>query len=276
MLSKETLREIAKRSGIEADELQKQISSETEETIELPKVNIFSDEDLDSLKTNVKTASYGEGKAAGEEMRMKELKEKTGLDIEGYKDPDTFISALQEKTLKDAKLDPDKKVLEMQQKYDALNATYQSEKTVLETKNAQLLSSISEKENDFLIHQTLPHELPNGLEKSDLLLIVKNRFQFEKNEEGKQVVKANGEAILDAVGNPKKASDVLNEFYVERKFITPQGRGGKDSKSGEGGEFAALKTGDEVINWCTENKIPMNEFSEYIAKAKKDNKEFKI
>ena len=50
MITEVAWQELAKRTGLAADKLQEAISSEKEEPIELPNMNVLSDDELTTLK----------------------------------------------------------------------------------------------------------------------------------------------------------------------------------------------------------------------------------
>ena len=98
--------------GVKIETLKEALTSDNEVEVSYKSGMLLDDTQLTSLKSTVKKEGYNEGKVAGVEIRAKEIKEKFNIDIEG-KDFDKIFTTYGENVLKDAKIEPDKKLKEV-------------------------------------------------------------------------------------------------------------------------------------------------------------------
>ena len=150
MLNKETLNKIAKSLKLKVEDLESALTNEKEVALEIPELTLLTAEELTARDENIGRTKYNEGKTAGVEMGVKELKNELGLDFDG-KDIKSLVTAVQKKTLDDAKIEPNKKVEELNNVVANLQKTIaekETEKTTLlnqlqtTTLNTKLLSSM--------------------------------------------------------------------------------------------------------------------------------------
>ena len=227
MLNKEIWESLANFTGIPASDLEAKIKSDGEEDITLPTRHLFTDEELQARDGNTKTASYNEGKEAGVEMSVKAAKKDLGYDFPG-KDMDSLLEFHAEK-IKSSFSKPNEKISELESDIAKLNANHALE---IEQKDGL----ISKWENDFnktLINNELLSIIPKEvtIPKDDLLVLFNNTYQIEK-EDGKTIVKQNGETIKDGkTASPLGLEEVFMNYATEKKYL------GKTSGRGEGNEY---------------------------------------
>lgn len=229
MLKKETIEKLAKLAKVEVSALETAINATEEQEVAIAELSTFTTDELATRDSNNKKTSYNEGKVAGLEIAVKESKEKLGLEFEG-KDLDSFAKALQKKTLDDAKINPDAKVVELTKSMDILRNNLEAEK---QSKLA-LEGQINSIKNDNNLISMFPSNLSDILSKNEVLGIVKNKYEFVL-EDGKMVAKENGQIVKDATTQaPLEAKDVINSYLKERKLIVEGGGGGQQGRGGQG------------------------------------------
>ena len=76
----------------DSEEVAKAIESGEEITLSSDEIKVFKTEDFETLRNNIKSEGYDEGKVVGVEMAVKKGREKYGLDFEG-KNFDSFATA---------------------------------------------------------------------------------------------------------------------------------------------------------------------------------------
>lgn len=245
-LLKETWQELAKRTGIEAEELQKIISSETEEQVELKPINIFSDDELEKIKINAKKEGTRDNLIFATEKLVKAFRDKNGLELnekikytnDNMIDFDAIAENLssthKSKIESESNIEPDKKVKELESKYNTLKETYDKDVELKEKEISGYKSQVFNKNIDFYLSSTIPDNLPQGITKEDALLITKNRFKFDPSEDlnGFQLKDISGNPYQDKMGDIRPKNEVLAEFYTEKGWSQSEGRGAGDSKGG--------------------------------------------
>lgn len=172
----------------------------------------------------------------GLEIAVKRFREANNLSFEG-KTIEALAKALEEKTLTDAKIEPEEKNKKLTQQLTEKENALQS-----------ALSKISEAENKFKtfqsqikIEKTLDSFIPENtiLPKEDMKTLLKTKMNFSEDENGNIIV-------LDGSGNIVKnpttadampVKDLIQDFFkTNQNYIsgTPGGNGGSDSKGGSG------------------------------------------
>lgn len=266
MLKKETIALIAKLTKTKEADIEAAIKDEKEVDVEIDeKLTPFSEDEIIQLKNN----EYKNGKEKGVEMVVKETKEKLKLDFQG-KTIDGLVEAAKKQALEDAKIEPEKKVKELQEKVTTLQATVQEQETKLKEKDTEV-STVK-------INGELFKNVPAGttLEADEVIGIMKLKGYDFKLEDGKLVALKDGKVLQDKVANPLPVRQVIEEFVTEKKLVgaqepDPGGRGGGSGKPPV--KFSKLS---EVKKHFEDNKKSLlgQEFAETVAKAAAENKEF--
>lgn len=271
MLKKETIEAFAKFAGVSASDLEAKIKSESEEEITLQKVNVFTDTQLQERITNEKNTSYNEGKTAGVEMLVKEKKKELGYDFEG-KDFNSLLT-YHENKVKEAFEKPDKKVIELTNDLEKMKKAHQIELENINNEKNGLLSKVNALHTKNSLMNIIPQN--TTLAKDDLITLFNANYQVEQ-EDGKTVVKLNGETLKDATtASPLALKDVFINWATEKKYIsgTP-GRGG-GNEGGTGSHSGNSISGFQE-NWQKQNpdkSLTSAEYQNDYAAWRKENKE---
>lgn len=267
--TKEDLKKIADLTKVPLDKLEAAAKDTNEVALEIPDgLTVFEGEELTTLKTN----EYSKGKTAGEELAVKEVKTKMGLEFTGKK-VEGLVEAATKKALEEAKLTPDKKVTELTEKLNTVTATA----TELQTKLAEKDKEVSQVK----LSTELLKNVPAGttLEAEDVLTLMKSKgYEFEMKD-GALVAVKDGKVLENKLAKPLGVKDVITEFAKERKLIAeggqadpPGGRGGTESPAGA---TKFTKLSELKKHFADQGKSDMgSEFNEAVQKAVAENKEF--
>jgi hypothetical protein len=270
MLSEKALQTLADKLRIKVEDLSSAVKSDKDVDVTIPELTVFTSDELKLHDENLKKTNYESAKTAGEEMLIKSLKEKTGIKIEG-KDPDKFISALKAQVLEEAKIEPNKKIEELQSDIDKLKINL---KTAEEEKN-NLSNQVRE--------TALQQKIFAGSQKEailpafDIYTLMKSKGYSFNEENGKITVSQFGKVLKnDKTLEPVSGIDVFNNFIeennLEKQEVDMKGRGDKSTKNTSGN---ITKLTELVEKYKSEGKsVNGEEFMAEAAKLAKDNKDF--
>lgn len=267
-LKKETLQKIATLLKVKDTDLETAIkdTNEVDFTID-EKLTVLTEPELTTLKSN----SYNDGKKAGVEIDIKDAKEKYGLDFTG-KTFEGLLDAYGKKVLKDAKIEPDKKVTELEQKITTMQNTIRETEAKLAEKETEATTAVVNSE----LYQHIPEPGENGpaFTKAEVVGWMRMNGIDVKREDGAFKPYKDGKLMTDKLGNPLPVKDVVTGFITEKKLITtptvPGGRGGKDEKP----PAKATKMSELKKQFADQGKhLQGEEFAKAVAEAAKD-KEF--
>jgi peptidoglycan hydrolase-like protein with peptidoglycan-binding domain len=265
MLPAEQIKQIATLLKVDETKLTEAIKSDKEETIDIAAgLQTVTEDDL----TRIKNAEYSNGKEKGVEMKVKDLKEKLGLDFQG-KTIEGLVEAASKKSLADAKIEPAEKVKELQKDLE-----------ILRSANETLKGQITEK--DGAVNKAkIDREIFKHVPKSDSLtedefigLMRMNGYDFKY--EGNDLVAVKGDGIVkDNLAKPIPVKDVIATFAKEKKLSNEEvivgGRGGVDKKTGA----TFTKLSELKQHYTDQNKSTQGEeFLNHASKLKEANPEF--
>lgn len=236
-------------------------ANEANEAIDLGQdVVVRAKEEDESFKRN----SYEDGRKAGVEIAVKEARETLGLDFQGKK-MENLLDSYKNKILEDAKIEPEgkiKSVLEDNKKLKENLTTLTSELDLIKT---DFVNYKQEGKINSALLSALPENIV--LPKEDMLTLVKTKMQFEVSEDGRTIVKANGEVLKNPTTlDPLSEKDALTKFFSENPTYlkgAQGGAGGHDSPPNGGGKMTVEQfmekkakegvshTSDEFINELT-------------------------
>jgi hypothetical protein len=270
MLSEKTLQAIADKLKIKIDDLSSAVKSEQNVDLTIPEITVFTSDELTRHDENLKKENYEKAKTAGEEMLIKNLKDKTGVKIDG-KDPDKFISSFKNQILEEAKIEPNKKIEELQGDIDKLKANLKiadDEKTNLtnqikETSLQQKIISSSQKE------AILPA--------LDIYTLMKSKGYSFVEENGKINVSQNGNVLKDnKTLEPLSGIDIFDKFITDNNLEkTPQNHKGRGDSSTKTNTGNIIKLSELEAKYKEEGKSMQGaEFMAEAAKLAKENKDF--
>ena len=235
MYTKETLKKIADVLKLDVSVFEANLTSDKEETLEVPV--LFTEDDKNTFGEN----RFKEGKKAASEILVKDLKVKHGLEFDG-KSIDTLLDKFAEKTITDAKIEPDKKV-----------STLQAEKKALQESVTSLTEereAIKKNFNDQLFREKTVNEIQKHIPKNtiipseDLVDLFMNRYRVAKEDDSVIIYKGD-KALKDSLENPIPLKDAITQFA--ESYIDKTGMGGKDDKGGTVGKFTTSSAFNESL-----------------------------
>jgi hypothetical protein len=249
----ENLNELAKFVKGGAEVLQKAIESEEKTSLELIDGSFVSDDELNTLKESRFNDGKKEGNTIGYDHAMKDIKKDFSLEIEG-KDRKTILDAIQAKIIADAKIEPNKKVEELNTSLSNLQKQYETDLGLKTQENDNLRGQLK----DYRINGDLTDYIPeglNGIDVKDFMTVAKTTAKFEYDNDV-LVVKKGDTILKDKMEKPISPKDYLTELAVNKKWIQSEGRGGGD----QGGDNSTFQNLNEVYKHMEENKInPLSE-----------------
>lgn len=268
MLKDATLSELAKRAGVSLSDLQKAIKSEVEEEITFEHEGEFiSNTDLELIKERAGKQNYAEWAKIFTEKKVKELKAKEGIDIEG-KTIEGLIDALKEKIQKDSGSEPNKKIQDLESDKAKLQQVINEKESEIEKLNNEKESIYT----DFNVKSKLPDALENGLSREDLYTL----YRAQRNVKGNEVIDLKtGEVIKDKKLNPITIEDDIKTFLSRFGEQKPIGRKDGDSIPQPKNNIESFTKLSEVNEYFEKNNIPQPQQVAILSKAMK-NEGFKI
>lgn len=264
MIKKETAEKLAQTLKLDPEKFNEALTSEEEVDLEIPAVKVFTDAELQERDTNlitpIKTKHYNEGKEAGIEIEVKRLREELGLDFEG-KTVTNLVEAVKTKTLAEAKIDPDKRVESLQKDKDLLQQTIDKLKGDHQNEIAALNGKLTEHQLNGQIEAAIKTGFPEGLSKADVRMMFNNSYEVT-TEDGRTVVKRNGEVLKDDKQNARTIESVMEDFFAERGWDkTPPPPGGRKTGNefgADGGviaEFKRIDSASALDSFCKKHNL---------------------
>jgi SPX domain protein involved in polyphosphate accumulation len=232
------------------DMLKELMSKQDEVEISIPKVHVLTEEGLTALKETVSKKGYGEGKDAGEEMLIKDMKKKLGLEYDG-KDADQFITEFTKKIEKEKGIEPNKKISELSESLSNLQKSMQAKDQEIESwkqKYSGLEKSTRVKE---LISTKAPKL--TGLTNNQFAVLLQTEgYNIEFSEGGESFVTLHGKPLKDSYEKYIPVESVLLDFATKNKWVGSDGRGDGDKHNNTGTSF---KNEAEAYKYMKENNI---------------------
>lgn len=224
-MNKKVIDFLAGTLKIDVEGLTKAIETEGEVDFKLPtEVRVLSSEELETIKDNHGKTRYDAGKIAGSEMLLKDLSEKVGFS-ESIKDSDSFIKNFKNNILEEAKVEPNKKVTELESSLEALR-----DKLTQKDSEFESLQKTVKIEKTRLEVQSYIPDLPDslGIKKSEAANLLLSGVEVK--EDG---IYKNGAILKDNLEKPLAMEDYINLAISERGWgKQPVGRGGGSGSNG--------------------------------------------
>jgi hypothetical protein len=240
--------ELAKFVKGGAEVLQKALNEKDEITIEFVDGRFVTDTDLDEVKKKVFADGKKEGQTIGYDFAMKDLKKDFGIDIEG-KDRETIVKTINDTILSKAKIEPNKKITELETSLSNLQKQYETDLT-LKTKeietyknNLKTVSIVSE------LQKNTPEI--KGLNVNQFMTLARSEFEFDFDENNSLIAKKAGQPIKDKMERPIPVKDILTDFATQNGWFGSPGRGGNN----QNGNQSDFKTINDVYRHMEQNKI---------------------
>lgn len=243
----ENQKEIEKALGLEEGKLSEMITSEEKHVIDLTPLVIEKKEIYEERISNIKKEEFKHG----QDKFFKEVRDSFGLDVTG-KTPESLINGLKSFV----ETEKEKGGAEPEEKYKNLKSDFeklQLNLTKKETEFSAFKTKIEQEKETNEIKSSFTKHVPNNtlVSKSTIFVEAKEKgYSFEK-EEGKLVVKLNGEVQKDE----KTLSPISIETFVTN-FVTPYlkkadggGGGGDDTPPSKAGSFEAFEKEAKKQGW---------------------------
>lgn len=262
MLSAKTVKLISSFLKIKEDELNTAIKDEKEVDVPIDeKLSVLSEAEITTMKSN----SYKEGKVAGVEMEVDEIKKETGLQFQG-KSLKGLIDAHGKKVLADAKIEPEKKVVELQEKVATLQTTVKDYETKIADKDREVTG--------IKINSELAKHIPanSSLPADKVIVLMKADGYSPVIKDGKTVFEKDGKVLTDKLGEALQAKDVVEGYVKDNNLIKAEGAAGGRGKGDEGGGKGKFSKLSEIKADFEANKknVLGDEFKKAVEEAAKD------
>jgi hypothetical protein len=262
----ENINELAKFVKGGADVLQKAIESEEKVSIEFIEGSFVSDNELETMKESIKGEYKREFNAVGYDHAVKDFKKDFGIDIEG-KDRKAIVDAVKKNILDEAKIEPSKKINELEASLSNLQATYDNDISAKDNE----INSYRGKIKDISIMSELQRNTPEvkGLSANQFATLARTEFQFDFDDNNTLIAKKNGQPIKDKMERNIPVKDILTDYATQNGWFGSPGRGG-DHQSGSGS--SEFKTINDVYKHMEQNRIdPMSPEGEKLLNEFKEN-----
>jgi hypothetical protein len=245
----ENINELAKFVKGGADVLQKAIESEDKVSLEFIEGSFVSDSELETLKETRFKDGKKEGETVGYDFAMKDLKKDFGLDIEG-KDRKVIGDAIKKNILDTAKIEPNKKITELEQSLSNLQNTYNTDKQTWE----QETNSYKGKLKDITVMSELQRNTPEvkGLSVNQFATLARTEFEFDFDDNNVLIAKKNGHPVKDKMEKPIPVKDILTDYATQNGWFGSSGRGGSNESGSGSSEFETI---NDVYRHMENNKI---------------------
>jgi hypothetical protein len=242
--------------------------SDTDHGIDFSNLIIRTVADDETLKTNLITQKKSEYQKAASEIQIKEMKKTLGLEFEGKK-PEDFMTNFKKQVLDEAKIEPDKKIGELETSLSNL----QGKLTDKETELKDLVNSHKKADAKIKLQSYVPKLSDKlGLGKDDVISLFLKTHEIA--EDGS--VTKDGKTLKDGVENNLDAKTVISDFVKEKKWdVAPSGGGG--GAGGGGGGSSSLPTTTEEYETALKEKgfsIGSTEANALLAEIVKENPDF--
>lgn len=223
---------LEKMLKLEAGTLSQAIESTDEIEVTLPELIIRTSEEQATYETNLDTEKkerYDAGKEKGIKDAINEVAPKFGIDLtDKAKTVDNFAEAFKSKIVEETGKEPSQKIQELERDNEKLRTNY----TDLEGQFNTFKTDVTQKETRSKIDSQILSAIPdNGLliNKDEVALIFKNRYNVDLTEGGNLEIKQNGEVLKNTTTlNPLGVNDVMGDFI--KPYVKPVegGAGGTD------------------------------------------------
>lgn len=274
---KQTIQQICSLLKIKEDDFNKALTDAAEIDVVIdPELQVLTKPDLEARDRN----KYNDGKTAGTEMLIKEIKKKHEITIDGN-DPDAVVIAIGAKAVKDAGVNPDARIADKDRLIEQWKVKNAETEKALAKSNAQANEYASNAE----LISVFPANRSKTLNDSEYVSLIKNNYRVEQKEGKKIVIDiATGDEMRDKTNlEPMPLKAVIENHFTTRKWIeeaagagAPAGGGGGSTKHELGGKgFTKMS---ELRTHAEANQISLTgeKFNAMVKEAVKENKDFII
>lgn len=229
----ESIAKLAKVTDVEAFTKALQSESDTDFNLDVDNLIVRTKDEDSQLRENIINDAKPEIWKQATEIQIKNMKKDLGLEYEG-KSPEDFISNFKSKILSEAKVEPNKKIEELEGSLSKLRSQLEEKDNAF----SELQSNIESDRLKFKAQSLIP-DLTNGLTREEATSLF-----FMKHDIKEDGVYRDGQKLKDNLENPLSLEDSVKSFLQEKGWneTKPSGRGGGARGNGDN---TTLPTNDE-------------------------------
>lgn len=218
MLSKATINKLVSILKLDSATFEAALTDEKEVDITIDdKLQILDEASLASRDRN----KYNEGKTAGQEMLIKEIKRKHAIEVDGD-DPDKVVEAIVSKTKKEVGGNPDARVADLEGKINQWKQKYSD----LEGSYTRAQQEKAEAALDRELLSSFPKSRDSKFTDDEYLTLVKKSLKIE-DKDGKRIIYKDGKPLQsDKDFEPIPLKDAIEGYFGERKWTEAEGGAG--------------------------------------------------
>lgn len=240
----ESLAKLAKVKDVEEFSKALQSEEDTGFSLDLDNLTVRTKEEDAEVRNNILEESKKKNFTDAFEIQIKNMKKDLGLEFEGKRQED-FIESFKKKILTDAKIEPDKKINELNQSLEALRGQ-------LTQKDQEFLNfkeTVKSEKQKFKAQSLIP-ELPKelGLTKDEAVSLY-----FMNHESKEDGIYVNGEKQKNDLEKPLSLEDSVKQF-VESKGWNKESFTGRGGGSQNQGQQSTLPKNEEEFNSYIQSK----------------------
>lgn len=239
----ENLNEVEKALGLEEGKLAEMITSEEAHTLDLSGKIILDKTSYEERIENLKKESA----KSALEIAIKEQRNALGLEFQG-KTMDNLVNAIKSKVEAESKVEPEEKFKNLKSDFEKLQGKLSEKENELVTFKTTIEKERAESE----IRNAFTKHIPDNtlVSKSTIFTEAREKgFSFEK-EDGKIVVKSNGEVVKNENFSPVDIADWVSNFVTPYIAKVDGGRGkGDETPPSKAGSFEAFEAEATKNGW---------------------------
>lgn len=236
------------------------------ETTEKP--HQFTDEELNTLKTNIGKEYFNQGMQKGIEIHLqkavKTFGQKTGIEVPESANAIDLLDTIWSKAKETFEKEPNEKLKEKDSLLQNLQKSFTEKEKFFNEELTKKESDFNRKLTEIGLYSELSGKIFSADETENQVLKENAKDLFlvrhsVETIEGVQVVKnSKGEIIRDNIGNPKNLNDVFNEFLQANKFLPLEKQTGRGAQNVESSGLATIKTTEEFSVYADKQGLEKN------------------
>lgn len=250
--------------GLTVEVLTKALTSESEVDLEIPTGRFLTADNEATLLDNHGKKKYDEGKTVGSEVMLKDLSKEAGFET-AIKDSKEFLTQFKTNILDGAKIEPNKKVEELEASLESLRGVVTEKDTTINDLQSKITGiSVNSK-----IKEAIP-ELKEGVNKDDVLTLFKASYSIKEDGVYK------GDTLLkDDLQNPLTVEQSMSSFLGGRDWIKKSisGNGGKGKTGGSTGSIGSYSEFQKICESKGWNEGSA-EAKQFLQNSRQANKNF--
>lgn len=237
-ISNKTISLMAKSLKIDEATVKAALENEKEVELEIPEVQVFKSEELETFKKNIDDTAFKRGvdhkSKNAEEMFIKNIRQQEDLTLT-ENTTDGLINALKGKYSGDKK----ELVQKFEEEKQGLVNNFNTKLADTESLAKQYQEQLRNKDLQFNLYNSSPDGLTIKKEHASKLFL--SDVKWEKDASDRDVIVLNGVKQVDNTMNPIPMDKVYNDWIVKNEYIkTASGRGlGDEGGQGSGGNALA-------------------------------------